>query len=530
MTRKGKEDQRIPEHEKIFNPGVDYAGDTEPDQGPELPPDILITQYGNAERLVFYFAGLIAYFHAERIWLRWVDTHWARDSYNSVVKLVVQSIRNIITVEIPWLKYLHKKAKDEGKAYDLVLPGQGWIEKSLSRSSIKATADLAASLLPLEVELDSHKYLLNVPNGTIELKTGELRPHNQKDYITKLAPVSFDRDAACPKFLKLLERAFPENPAGIRFIQKLLGYALTGDVSEKRFFIFWGAAGNNGKTLIFNVIRSILGACYRVQLSSESLVSGRINSIRSDLAKLKGYRFVTASETDKKYQFNEALIKVLTGGDTLTARHPHEKEIEFEPELKLFLGTNPKPEFTVSDDAMMNRVCIIPFKVSIPPEEQNKNLTQELIAEEASGILAWMVQGAVLWAREGLGENPFDQQEAAVIKHVVKLEQFLVDCCDRGDKNNKTSASELLKAYNAYKNDKDDPTPDSNDKEFAALLDEAGISSKSTNKGKMRLGITLNKYGQRLLQAAISDQPKASAKDVKGVDGVKSESAEKSVE
>lgn len=482
--------------------------DRAPVPGPEVPEEAMETDYGNALRFKFYFALVAFFHHAEKIWFRWTGSHWERDIHNSVTSLVVQAIQQMLTVEIPWVKYQKEKQKK-----DLGSPSGKWVCDSLNRSKIKAAALLAADLLPLTHALDSHKYLLNVQNGTIDLKNGEIRPHNREDYITKIAPISYIAGSQCPKFMNFLNTAFPNNPIGIRFIQKMFGYALTGDVSEKRFFILWGAAGNNGKTMLFNIIRAILGAAYRVQLSSESLVSGRISSIRSDLAKLKAYRFVTASETDKRYKFNEALIKLLTGGDTITARHPHEKEIEFEPELKLFLATNAKPEFTLSDEAMMNRVVIIPFHVSIPEKNQNKKLTQELIGEEGPGILAWLVEGAAMWAQEGLGDNPFDQAEAAIIKHAVTIEEFLEKCCSREDKNSKTKTTDLFKAYNAYKTERGDSTPDMSEKQFGQLLTAEGIQSKRQSDAIYRLCIVLNPKGTKLLAAADEVQDVQDVKD-----------------
>jgi putative DNA primase/helicase len=483
-------------------------GETAPVKGPEILVAALESDYGNALRLKFFF-GLVTFFHhIEKTWYFWSGKNWQRDTYQSLTEKMIQTVERILTIEIPWLNHLEKLPEQERGTRNAISPAMKFIRESFNRSKIVAALKIAADLIPVPAALDTHKSLLNCQNGTVNLKAGELQEHNKGDFITKIVPVNYDRDAKCPRFMAFLERAFPNNPEGIRFIQKIFGYSLTGDVSEKKLFILWGAAGNNGKTLLFNVFRGILGSCFCVQMASESLVSGRVNAIRSDIAKLIGHRFVTASETDKKYKFNEALIKLLTGGDAIVARHPHEREIEFTPELKLFIGTNAKPEFTLSDRAMMNRVCIIPFHVSIPLEEQDKKLTQTLIDEEAEGILAWAVEGARLWSEDGgLGENPFDQDTAAVIHPVVTIEQFLEKCCVRGPEHS-VKSRDLQAAFNQFKVEQGDLTPELNVKSFGNLLNDCNLESKRQSDGIYRLHIALNDDGKKLLAAAnASDEP-----------------------
>lgn len=494
------------EHEKslIETEPVTKPLDPHPESGPELDPETLETDYGNALRIQFYFLGIIFYHHAEKIWFRWTGRNWQRDSNQSITLLVIEAIRKILTVEIPWLRNLKNQANGD----DNKLPDTDFVGRSLNRAKIRSAALLAADLMPLPAQLDSHKELLNCKNGTVDLKTGKLKPHEREDYLTKIAPLAYEKKAECPRFIAFLEQAFPDNSEGIKFIQKIFGYSLTGDVSEKKIFILWGASGNNGKTLLFNVLRGILGQCFCVQLSSESLVSGRINAIRSDIAKLIGYRIVTASETDRRYKFNEALIKLLTGGDAITARHPHEREFEFTPELKLFIGTNAKPEFTLSDQAMMNRVCIIPFHVSIPPEEQDKQLTQHLIHEEGEGILAWAIEGARLWAVEGLGENPFDQDSAAVITPVITIDQFIKECCTQNPVDQEKT-TDLMNAFNLYKEDMGDESSPVNAKTFSAMLKGFGTEVKHCRDGNYRERIALNEFGRNFLDDNFDDSEDA---------------------
>ena len=173
---------------------------------------------------------------------------------------------------------------------------------------------------------------------------------------------------------------------------------------------------------------------------------------------------------------------------------------------------------------MMSRVVIIPFNVAIPVEEQNRNLTAELIAEESEGILAWLVQGAVLWAQEWLGPNPFDTKDVAI---VISLNKFVETCCVRG-KGLKVTSTRLLDVFNLYKTDMGDDAPDLKIKEFGQMLTDAGIPSKRERDGVYRLNLDLNEYGKRLLNVdtELTSEPDSSISmnDVNDVNDVNDES------
>ena len=437
------------------------------------------TELGNTLRYMWLYSTLVFFHHELKKWFCWTKTHWAMDTSNKTFQCVV-----------------HVLLKDP--TFRKTVSGD-WYSKSFSNSKLRAVLKIAADMLPLPSDLDCHPYLFNVKNGTIDLKTGKLLKHDPAHYITKLAPVEYDPAAQCPKWLNFLARTFSGNVDAIAFIQRVVGYALTADVTEKCFFIFYGPDGNNGKSLIINVLRGILGLDYRIQVAAESLTISRVSAIRSDIARMQGYRFASASETDKAYKFNEPLIKTLTGSDPVTARKLYSNDIEFTPELKLFIATNARPQFNLADRAMMSRVNVIPFMVTIPLEEQNKNLTAELIAEEGSGILAWAVQGAVMWANEGLGANPFNQDDAVIIKPVITLNRFVIECCTRGQ-NDSEKSTRLLTAYNNFKTDRGDESPDLRIKEFGLMLNNADFESKHASDGNYRLKIALNEFGRQFLE------------------------------
>lgn len=463
------------------------------------------TELGNTLRFTWLYAALAFFHHELKKWFVWEKTHWAVDTSNKALQYLVHVLLKDPTF---------RKSVDPD-----------WYCASFSNSKLRAVLKIAADLLPLPAPLDSHPYYLNVKNGTINLKTGDLLKHDPKNYITKLAPIEYLPDAKCPKWFAFLNRAFPDNPAGIAYIQKVIGYALTADVTEKCFFILYGPDGNNGKSLLINVLRAILGLDYRIQIAAESLTINRVSAIRSDIARMKGYRFASASETDKAYKFNEPLIKTLTGSDPVTARKLYANEIEFTPELKLFIATNARPQFNLADRAMMSRVNVIPFMVSIPPGEQNRNLTAELIAEEGVGILAWAVQGAVMWHKERLGKNPFDQDSAVIVKPVITLKSFIDTCCTRNQKG-ETKTSDLLTVFNAFKDEQGDESPDMKIREFGMLLSNEGFALDHKRAGNFRPGLVLNEKGLGFLQGETTAPPTT----VKGVEDVKDTSEEKSAE
>ena len=241
---------------------------------------------------------------------------------------------------------------------------------------------------------------LNVLNGTLDLKTGELRPHRCEDLITKIAPVEYRSDAKAPRFQKFLKRILPNKKVRF-FLRRVFGYAITGYVFEKIVLILYGS-GDNGKTTLLEIIRQVLGG-YAGQILINVLMANRGEvsaAARSDPADLRGKRFVTSSESEAGQQLAEAQLKYLTGMGKIKAKRMRKDHFEFDPTHKLFIDANHKPVIRGTDEAIWNRICPIQFQVSIPKDEQDKQLLDGLKAE-ASGILRWLVAGCLEWQREG---------------------------------------------------------------------------------------------------------------------------------
>jgi putative DNA primase/helicase len=276
----------------------------------------------------------------------------------------------------------------------------------------------------------------------LDLREGELREHRREAYITKLVHVQYRPGAECPLFLQFLRRVMGDGPDAsnsdgeralrlVAYLQKVFGYSLTGDVSEKVIFCFFGS-GNNGKTTLLEAIRFVLWE-YSARLQIDTLMSHRqreSNASLSDLADLRGARFVTTSEAEQGGRLAEGKLKYLSAGmgDVKTCRK-YENPITFRATHKLFIDANYKPIVRGTDQAMWNRLKLTPFIVTIPPEEINKTLLEKLKAE-AEGILAWMVEGCRRWRLEGLGDPPeVTEASAGWRQEMSQLADFIEDCC-----------------------------------------------------------------------------------------------------
>ncbi len=251
-----------------------------------------------------------------------------------------------------------------------------------------------------EFELDKDNYLFNVNKLTLNLRTGKTNTPDPKHLITKKSKFIYDKNAECPNWNLFLKQIFNKDEQLIRFIQKAMGYAMSGDISEQCIFILWGC-GANGKSTFLNVLLELFGdyACSTMIDTFMKKTSEKTN----DLARLKGMRLVTTSEVEQGKMFSESLIKSVTGEDTLTARFLYGEYFSFKPTFKLFMATNHKPKIRGGDNGIWRRIKMIPFTVTIPPEQRDKHLTEKLIAEN-SGILNWLIKGYSMWKKEGLGE------------------------------------------------------------------------------------------------------------------------------
>jgi putative DNA primase/helicase len=383
------------------------------------PIESHLTDMGNAARFALQHRGNVLYCHPWGKWLMWDGARWGSDQAGEIARLAKETVASI------YIEAAHGGDAETRKRV------ASHAQKSEAAPRVRAFLELARSETGIPVlpeSLDTEPWLLNTMNGTLDLSANEFREHRSGDLITKVTPCHYDPEAKAPRWDRFLEEIFDGNKNLIGFLQRALGYALTGTTREHVLIILHGV-GSNGKTTLCETVAAVLGEDYAQRAPVELLLRKWRDSVPTDVARLRGARFVTAIETDQGRRLAESLVKALTGGDKLTARFMRQDYFEFVPTHKLFLATNHRPEIWGTDLAMWRRVKLVPFSVVIPDEKQDKDLGEKL-QEEAPGILAWMVRGCRDWLENGLGEPQEVKDATATYRAEMDiLGEFLEDCC-----------------------------------------------------------------------------------------------------
>ena len=384
------------------------------------PTSFNLTPLGTAERFVYEHGNNIRYCQPWGQWLVWNGQRWCRDESSEVHRLAVETVRSI--------RKHAKSVSDEDLRAKMEVHSRR-CETSNSLDGILSLAEKQAGIPILPGEFDRDGMLFNCPNGTIDLRTGLLRSHSREDLITKISLVEYRPNEECPTWLNFLNQILNDDAALIDFMQKAIGYSLTGDVTEKALFFLHGK-GDNGKTTLVEAVRRIMGE-YAGAVDIEALMKKASNSDKERAtADLAGKRFATSSEAGQGETLHEARIKHLTGMGRLVGRRIYGASFEFDPQFKLFIDANHKPHISGTDQAIWNRLRLIPFNVSIPKDQQDKSLLVKLAAE-SPGILAWAVQGCLRWRAEGLGAPVAVAQATESYRDEMDpVADFVAECCD----------------------------------------------------------------------------------------------------
>ena len=364
-----------------------------------------------------------------------------------------------------------------------------WTASSLSDAKVRALIASAKPKRPLPcpiAEFDRDPFLLNLVNGTLDLRTAELRPHQRSDLIRALAPIEFSPHARCPRWDRFLVRILAGREDLIQYLQRVVGYSLTGSIREQVFFLLHGT-GANGKSVLLATLRGLLGD-YARQSDFNAFLLQRNDGPRNDLARLVGSRLVVASEAERGRSLSESIVKQLTGGDAIAARFLYQEHFEYTPEFKLFLAANAKPVIRGTDPAIWRRVQLIPFDVAIPEEDQDKELPAKL-HEELPGILNWALRGCLAWQKQGLGE-PEEVRTAtgAYRAEMDLLAHFVAERCVEGE-DAKVKASELHRAYTEWCQTSGEKPPSQRD--LSTLLIEKGLERRRLEAGVHYFGLKL---------------------------------------
>lgn len=289
----------------------------------------------------------------------------------------------------------------------LVWDGQRWrtedtlaatdlIRSVCRQTAVRADNPKVAAKLATTDEWDADPWLLNTPGGVVDLKTGRMRPHERANRMTKITTATPSGD--CPTWRQFIDEVTGGDKELQSYLQRMVGYALTGSTQEHALFFLYGT-GANGKSVFVNTLATILGD-YATNAPMDTFMETRTDRHPTDMAGLRGARFVAAIETEQGKRWAESKLKNLTGGDKISARFMRQDFFEFFPQFKLFVAGNHKPAIRNIDEAMKRRLHLIPFTITVPPERRDKNLQQKLLAER-DGILAWAVQGCLDWQRHG---------------------------------------------------------------------------------------------------------------------------------
>ena len=446
---------------------------------------------GNALRFRDANAGLIHYNHVDGCWIYWDGVRWASDE-NGEIKRRAD-------------KMLADMAKDLKEMQDD--PAYNAYKKHLSRSrSHRGKEGFIAEARHLEgvpvlpSEMDRAGNAFNVRNCLISLKTGKTAEHDKKYMISKLAPVTYDENAKCPRWDRFIEEITCGDKSLQLYLQRMIGYCMTAYTKEQCMFFLYGN-GSNGKSVFVDTIAYMLGE-YAASCQPETvMMRDRNNTARGDLARLKGARMVVTSEPNDGCRLDEGIVKQMTGGteNKLTARFLYGREFEFSPEFKIVMSTNYKPVIKGTDNGIWRRVRLIPFTAEFTKENRDPQLTEKL-RRELPGILNWAIAGAVGWCKEGLPPCAIiDEAGQEYRSEMDRVQQFLDDCTTRSESSS-TQASTLYKCYKAWCSEQGDRFPVGSTKFFMEL--KRRFKSRKTEAYNEYIGIKINDLGMDLYTRA----------------------------
>jgi putative DNA primase/helicase len=431
---------------------------------------------GNAERFVDQHADKFRY---EPTWekaLVWDGRRWEMSDDTAGLRLAMETARSI---------YLEAAAADD-HAIRAALSKHA--VASESRSRLQSMVALAqAKLTTSHKELDQHPYLFNCANGVLDLRTGELLAHDPGLYLTQVSTVEFDPTADCPTWEEFINAIFEGDADLIRWVQRWLGYSLSGLTVEQVLVIFHGS-GANGKSTLLNAVQDVMGDDYAGKAPPTLLMATKQEQHPTGMATLFGRRFVAAVETEQGRRLAESVVKELTGGDRITARRMREDFWEFSPTHKLVLCTNHKPVIVGNDHAIWRRIKLVPFTVKIPLEQQDKHLAEKLHAER-SGILNWLLTGWREYQENGLGSCKVIDEATAEYKAAEDVfSEFIAEHCTL-NKGLDTKASAIVSRYTAWA--RENGHEEMNGKAISEYLTTTLGLKKKRNNGIVYYGIGL---------------------------------------
>jgi putative DNA primase/helicase len=398
------------------------------------------TDIGNSERLIQWWGQDIRYTPGLG-WLRWAETHWEEGP-----AAVQENAKATASGILKWALALeNEEARKAAIAWGL---------KSSASQRVAAMMSLASSdprVYRKDSDMDPDAWLFNVSNGTLDLRTGLLRPHRREDNILKHVPIAYDKDAKCPLWLKFLGQITEGDEELEKLLKYAAGYFMTPSVDEQCLFFLYGM-GSNGKSTFVEVMTMLLGS-YSYRVSSELLMAGRMANPEAPspvIASMKGIRLVVTSELEEGQRWSESKVKDLTGKDTLSGRHLNKEPINFFPTHKLVVFGNHKPVVRSATRGIWRRMRTIPFNHTFTEDEIIPDFIQ-LLQQEMSGILNWALEGCLLWQQDGLPMPAAVREATESYRDDMDLiQQFIDEVCDTSNKEAQTLFARLHQAYEQW--------------------------------------------------------------------------------
>lgn len=462
--------------------------------GAETPQKIYdMTDTGNAHRLYDKFGKVIRYSYNRKKWYFWTGKAWTLDESGEVKKMadeicddIKREAWNIPDEDIQeqMLRFAKKTASSSGK--------EAMIKECQHLYDIPASPD----------SFDGYTDFLNCQNGIVNLRNGELIPHDANFMMSKICNSEYDVKKRKPKlWLKFLDDITGGDKELQDYIQKCIGYSISGSNREQCAYFLYGM-GNNGKSTFLDTIADLLGN-YAANTQPETIMlQSRLGSsgggANSDIARLKSARFVTSEEPTEGVRLNEGLLKQLTGGSRITCRFLYGDEFEYTPEFKIWVATNHKPVIRGTDFGIWRRIKLIPFEVNIPKEKVDKNLKYKL-RHEFPQILAWAVEGCIKWQNEGITEPDCVRNATSDYKQEMDLIAGFVEQCViiDYDSEEKIMASDLFTVYSKWA--KQNNEWEMSSKKFFMEIAKKVPDRSRNSKGIYYTKIRLTDYGQGLV-------------------------------
>ncbi|MFC1746841.1 phage/plasmid primase, P4 family [Candidatus Neomarinimicrobiota bacterium] len=443
----------------------------------EIKTDFQRTDAGQAEYFAAQYRDTLRFDHKRGRWLLFRKSWWQEDVDREVIRMVKVAARKrykeAVSIE---------NLEERGKESKFTIGAE-------NRAKIEAVLALAKAEKPIAdagESWDADPFLLGVQNGVVDLSTGELKEGRAEDRISRHVPINFISGAPCDRWRKFLTEIMQGNNVLVDYLHRAIGYSLTGDTQEQCLFILWGK-GANGKTVLLNILRYILGP-YAWNANFSLLEWNRQKTSTDDLANIEGRRLVVSSETSDSRRLNEARIKALTGGDSITARHLYQSEREFTPMAKFWLATNHLPVVGDDSDGFWRRVHLIPFTATFTGANEDRGL-ENTLKSEAPGIIAWAVDGCHAWQEKGL--QPPDAVKAATEQYRQDsdpLADFISECCNE---DAEVRAGQLYLAYSNWTEQQGMKRSEILSQAKFGRLMAGRFESTKTSRGKSYLGVSL---------------------------------------